>query len=248
MARDPAKRPTSAGVLVDELADALRREPVQPTAATTPLDRIAAMQPPARRRLPSWLPLLGLLLVGVAVALVLLLTSGGGGSGVDSASTTPATHHKKSSTKKQTTAKTTPPTASTPAQTQQQTAPPPAPSTQDPVALNNQGKSLIDSGNPQAAIPILQKALNAFPPDQRGSINYAYALFNLGDAYLKSGQPEKAIPLLQARLKFNDQRDTVAAELRQAMQQAGQTGGGPGSGPGRGKHKGRGDGPAGQGD
>jgi hypothetical protein len=54
--------------------------------------------------------------------------------------------------------------------------------------------------------------------------------------------------LLQARLKFNDQRDTVAAELRQAMQQAGQTGGAPGPGPGRGKHKGRGDGPAGQGD
>jgi tetratricopeptide (TPR) repeat protein len=109
------------------------------------------------------------------------------------------------------------------------------------VALNNQGKSLIDSGNPQAAIPVLQKALAGFPPDQHGSLNYAYTLFNLADAYLKSGQPDKAIPLLQQRLRFNDQRDAVAAELQQAMQQAGQAPAGPG------KHKGHDKGPGDQG-
>ncbi|HEY7633477.1 MAG TPA: serine/threonine-protein kinase [Thermoleophilaceae bacterium] len=242
MARDPAKRPSSAGELVEELADALKQTPREPTVATTPLDRIAALQPGARRRrLPSWLPLLGLLVVGVAVALVLLLSGGSGGSG--SASNTTATHHKKKSAKKQQAATSTPQATSTPAQTQQQTTTPP-PATSDPVALNNQGKSLIDAGNPQAAIPILQQALAGFPPDQRASLNYAYTLFNLADAYLKSGQPEKAIPLLQQRLRFNDQRDAVAAELRQAMQQAGQA---PAAGPGNGKHKGHDKGPGDQG-
>jgi eukaryotic-like serine/threonine-protein kinase len=128
-------------------------------------------------------------------------------------------------------------TTSTPATTTPAPATSP-PATTDPVALNNQGKSLIDSGRPQDAIPVLQKALAAFPPDQRSSIDYAYTLFNLGDAYLRSGQPAKAIPYLQQRLKWNDQRDTVEAELRQAMQQAGQL---PGA-HGKGKHKGHGKG------
>ena len=118
--------------------------------------------------------------------------------------------------------------------------PTPPPATSDPSALNDQGKSLIDSGRPAEAIPVLQRALAAFPPDQRSSIVYAYALFNLGDAYLKSGQPSKAIPYLQQRLNWNDQRDVVSAELQQAKQQAGQTG--AGGEPGKGKHKGHGKG------
>jgi serine/threonine-protein kinase len=238
MARDPARRPASASELVGELSDALRREPRTETAATTPLDRIAALSPGTvkRRRLPSWIPLLGLLLVAGAAALVIGLSGGGGSSNSSSGSGSGAKKHStarhKSSSKTQTTAQTAPAATPAPAQTQQQTTPP---ATTDPVALNNQGKALIDQNNPQAAIPVLQKALAAFPADQRSSINYAYTLFNLGDAYLKSGQPDKAIPYLQQRLRWNDQRDTVAAELRAAMEQAGQSA--PG-GPGHGKKKG----------
>jgi len=231
MARDPARRPGSATELVDELSDALSREPKAET--TTPLDRIAALTPAAvsRRRLPSWVPLIGLLLVAGAVALVIGLGGGGGSSSGSGSHKSSAAKHK---TAKKKAATTTPRATSTPAQAQtQQQATPPA--TSDPIALNKQGKSLIDSGNPQGAIPVLQQALAAFPQDQRSSLDYAYTLFNLGDAYLKSGQADKAIPLLQQRLNWNDQRDTVAAELREAMHQAGQTG--PGV-PGHGKKKG----------
>jgi tetratricopeptide (TPR) repeat protein len=168
--------------------------------------------------------------VAGAVALVIGLGGGGGASNSGSGSTKHSTTRHKSKTK--TTAQTTPAATPAPAQTQQQTTPP---ATTDPVALNNQGKSLIDSGNPQAAIPVLQRALAAFPAAQRSDINYAYTLFNLGDAYLKTGQPDKAIPLLQARLGWNDQRDVVAAELRDAMQQAGQS---PQGKDGHGKKKG----------
>jgi serine/threonine protein kinase len=234
MARDPARRPASAKELVDELADGLSGQPKTETAATAPIDRIAALTPGtrSRRRLPSWIPLLGLLLVAGAVALVIGLGGGGGGGASNSNSSSGSKKHSTTRHKTKTTAQTAPAATPAPAQTQQQTTPP---ATTDPVALNNQGKSLIDAGNPQAAIPLLQRALAAFPADQRGDINYGYTLFNLGDAYLKTGQPDKAIPLLQARLRWNDQRDVVTAELREAMQQAGQSPPGP---DGHGKKKG----------
>ena len=236
MARDPHRRPASATEFVDELDQALSHAPPI-TQPTRPLDRIAALQAPPRRRrhVPSWLPLVGLLAVLAAVALVIGLDGGGGGGSKASTGsqkkTTAKSHHSKAKNQKaaQTTSapaqSTLPPATQTPA------------ATQSPSALNNQGKALIDQGNPQAAIPILQKALAEWPPDQRSSLVYGYTLFNLGDAYLKSGQPDKAIPLLQQRLRWTDQRATVYAELREAMRQAGQKPPGPGhdkpKGPGK---------------
>jgi eukaryotic-like serine/threonine-protein kinase len=231
MARDPAKRPASASEFVDELSDALTGPR---TAATTPLiDRTVGMASPVgSRRRSSWLvPAALLLVVGVAVLAVVLAS--GGGSTPPKHTTSAKRHHRTHHTQTQaaqtnsTSSSTTPPPASSP------------PTTTDPFALNNQGKSLIDAGRSADAIPVLQRALAAFPPDQRQSLDYAYTLFNLGDAYLRAGQPDKAIPYLQQRLNWNDQRDVVAAELRQAMQQAGQSAPAP---PGKGKHKGHGKG------
>ena len=237
MARNPADRPAYARELVDELSDALNRPR---TEATLPLGgRTQAFThlspPPSRHRpRPRWLLPAALLLVAVAAVLLVAL-GGGGGGGKPTNSANHATTHRHHKAKKNV-AKTTPtPATSTPA-----TANATPPATSDPSALNDQGKSLIDSGRPAEAIPVLQRALAAFPPDQRSSIVYAYALFNLGDAYLKSGQPSKAIPYLQQRLNWNDQRDVVSAELQQAKQQAGQTG--AGGEPGKGKHKGHGKG------
>jgi serine/threonine-protein kinase len=243
MSHDPSRRPSSAGELVGELSDALTRDPT-PTATTRPLDRIAAMGPPpqrSRRRLPSWIPLLGLLLVAGAVALIVLLSGGGSDSNSGSHKSASQSHHKAKQT--QPTAKTTPQTTTPASPAPANTQPSAPPASTNPVDLNNQGKAMIDAGNAAAAIPVLQKALAAFPPDQHSDINYAYTLFNLGDAYLKSGQPDKAIPYLQQRLQWGDQRDTVMAELREAMRQAGQK---PGKGPhgkGRNDQKQHGPGP-----
>jgi serine/threonine-protein kinase len=236
MARNPADRPAYARELVDELSDALTRPR---TEATLPLtERTQAFthlsQPASRHRpRPGWLLPAALLLVAVAAVLVVAL---GGGGGKSTNSANHATTHRHHTHKAKTNVGQTTSSSAT-------TTPPPAtqaPATTNPSALNDQGKSLIDSGRPADAIPVLQQALAAFPADQRSSIVYAYTLFNLGDAYLRSGQPAKAIPYLQQRLNWNDQRDVVSAELRQAMQQAGQApSGGP---PGKGKHKGHGKG------
>jgi eukaryotic-like serine/threonine-protein kinase len=236
MARDPAKRPRSAGDFVYQLRNAINRPA---TAATTPLvDRTAAMASPLARRqrpTPGWLlPAALIAIVGIAALVIVLASSGGGSSPKSTAKHSTAKHHKIHKAKANTTQTTSAPAAATP--------PPatPPPATQNPSALNDQGKSLIDAGRAADAIPVLQKALAAFPPDQRSSLTYAYTLFNLGDAYLKSGQAAKAIPYLQQRLNWNDQRDVVEAELQQAMQQAGVKGAGPG--PGKGKGKGHGPG------
>ncbi len=238
MAHDPSRRQASAGELADELGAALARETTASTrflAAAAPPPVVAAAGA-GRRLLPLVAVVAGLAIIGVAIA---LLTSSGGSSGAPKQASTHHHHRTHHATKKKTHAQ--PQTQTQAAQTTPAAGTPTpgtsTPATQNPIALNNEGKSLIDSGRPQDAIPILQKALAAFPADQHSSINYAYTLFNLGDAYLKSGQPDKAIPYLRQRLNWPDQRATVLAELQQAMQQAGQSGGAPAPGPGKGKKK-----------
>jgi eukaryotic-like serine/threonine-protein kinase len=86
--------------------------------------------------------------------------------------------------------------------------------------LNNQGYSMMQGGDYAGAVPILQEAVSLWPENSQ-DINYAYALFNLGQALNRSGNPEAAIPYLEKRLQWNDQRDTVQAELADARSKAG---------------------------
>jgi eukaryotic-like serine/threonine-protein kinase len=127
-----------------------------------------------------------------------------------------------------------------PAQEEQPAEPTPAPAEEqqpapeeqtgsfDPARgaeLNNQGYSMMQGGDYAGAVPILQEAVSLWPENSQ-DINYAYALFNLGQALNRSGNPEAAIPYLEKRLQWNDQRDTVQAELDLARRNAGGGGGG----------------------
>jgi tetratricopeptide (TPR) repeat protein len=87
--------------------------------------------------------------------------------------------------------------------------------------LNEQGFALMQQGDYAGAVPILQEAVASWPEDSQ-DINYAYALFNLGKSLNRSGSPEEAIPYLEKRLGWNDQRETVQAELDLAKRNAGQ--------------------------
>jgi tetratricopeptide (TPR) repeat protein len=88
------------------------------------------------------------------------------------------------------------------------------------IELNDQGFALMQQGNYADAVPILQRAVASWPEDST-DINYAYALFNLGKSLNRSGDPEAAIPYLEKRLQWDDQRDTVQAELDLAKRNAG---------------------------
>ena len=88
--------------------------------------------------------------------------------------------------------------------------------------LNAQGFELMKAGDYNSAIPVLQQAVDSFPPDTT-DLNYAYALFNLGKSLTSAGRPDEAIPILERRLEIPNQTETVQAELDRARQQAGES-------------------------
>ncbi|HEV2791158.1 MAG TPA: serine/threonine-protein kinase, partial [Solirubrobacterales bacterium] len=55
-------------------------------------------------------------------------------------------------------------------------------------ALNEEGFALIQAGEYEAAVPVLEEAVASFPEGTE-DVNYAYALFNLGNALRLSGRP-----------------------------------------------------------
>jgi serine/threonine-protein kinase len=211
-----------------------RRRPVAPPARPPVAERAA---PPARRSRTSsrtaaaLIPVLLLIAVAAAAAAV-LLSSGEDGGGGDrppdqQAGTSPqqgqADRPKESKAKpKKSKQKAADPPVATPAPSE------PAPSEPavgvDPARgsqLNSQGYALMQGGDYAGAVPILQQAVASWPEDS-ADIEYAYALYNLGKSLNRSGRSAEAIPYLEKRLGWDDQRETVQAELDLARRNAGQ--------------------------
>ena len=114
-----------------------------------------------------------------------------------------------------------PEAAGAPPETTAQTTEEAVPAGEDPAALNDQGYALIQSGDYEGAIPLLQQAVDSYPEGST-DLNYAYALYNLGNALRLAGRPEEAIPVLEQRLEIPNQTSTVERELELARQEAGQ--------------------------
>jgi eukaryotic-like serine/threonine-protein kinase len=89
--------------------------------------------------------------------------------------------------------------------------------------LNEQGYALMQAGEYEAAVPVLEEAVGAFPEGSE-ELDYAYALFNLGSALRLSGDPEAAIPILEQRLAIPNQTATVEEELEAARAEAAEEG------------------------
>jgi eukaryotic-like serine/threonine-protein kinase len=121
------------------------------------------------------------------------------------------------------------PEAEQPAEPPAEPAAEPAPEAEQPsgggdpsgAQLNAQGFELMNAGRYEEAIPVLQRAVDSFPPGT-GDLNYAYALFNLGRSLRLAGRPDEAIPILEQRLQIPNQRGTVEKELELARQEAGE--------------------------
>lgn len=88
------------------------------------------------------------------------------------------------------------------------------------TTLNEEGFELIQAGEYEAAVPVLEEAVASFPEGSE-DLAYAYALFNLGNALRLSGRPEEAIPVLEQRLQIPNQTGTVEEELEAARDEAG---------------------------
>ena len=95
-------------------------------------------------------------------------------------------------------------------------------------ALEADGHALLNAGNYQAAIPILQQAVTSAP---KGSLTYAYALYDLGRALRLAGDPQAAVKVLYQRLQIPNQTGTVRSELQSALLEMGKKAGKHGRGP-----------------
>jgi eukaryotic-like serine/threonine-protein kinase len=230
LARDPAARWPTASELVRRLERALPEQaaPQAPVQHAPVLDRTptppprANLKPYRARRVPLVAILLGLAAAaaGLVIGLTLLNDDNGAGRGLrlregDRVTRTTGAREKSRARRPQTTQK---------RQNEQRTAPPaqqqaPAPSGSSPAALNDEGFRLMNAGRYADAIPVLQRAVEAFPQDSN-ELTYAYALYNLGRSLRLAGRPGEAIPFLERRLRFPNQRGTVEKELAAARRAA----------------------------
>jgi serine/threonine protein kinase len=198
MARDPSARPSSAGELCTEIERAMTE-----TRRQTPAPR---RPPPAAPRMGmrTILPVAGLLSLAAVAVVIAVLSAGGDGSSERAAKAPPAggssTKHHKPSQQPQVTA-----------------APQPA---GDGASLNRQGFDLMNAGRYEEAVPVLRRAVAAFPSDTT-DVNFAYALYNLGKSLRLAGRADEAVPVLERRLRIPNQPDTVRRELEKARREAG---------------------------
>ena len=215
----------------------------QATVAFTPVfAREETPEPPTRkmvatrsRRQPSrWLAGAAIVAAAAAVA-VLLLTQGSGGSGgggpaiakTGNHRTTESTAANAASAAEDATGEAAGPTEepkSKPGPEPKAPAPkPPKPIPNDPAAgaaLNEEGYALLQAGQAEESVPILEAAVKSFPGGSK-ELNYAYALFNLGQALRLSGRAHDAIPVLRKRLQIPNQTAVVERELEAAEAEAG---------------------------
>ena len=209
-ADEPDLRPESAAAALAELGASAVAPALASPPGTPPEGPSVQSEPPVAGSGPArWLPVAALcavaLVAGIAFASALgddeppvpepRTESDGGGGG---------TPDKQ-------------PADQTPAETTEEppaSDPPAEEASTDPFALSEQGHILIEQGLYDDAIPVLQQAVDGLRGS--GDITYAYSLYDLAHALRLAGQPAEAIPLLEERLGFNDQREVVAAELKQA--------------------------------
>lgn len=236
---DPAARPSSAR---QALARLERAEPglEQPTQVFEPTPLPAAEEPPspppaferkAGSRRSRWGALVALLAFLAAIGGIAAVALSGGGSDGKQPRQAKAGKEQTAKQAKQKSsgaAATSEPAASSPAPVEEPSEsepaeePIPAPESvsADGASLNEQGYALIQAGEYEAAVPVLEEAVAAYPEGSE-ELDYAYALFNLGNALRLSGHPEEAIPVLEKRLEIPNQTGTVEAELQQAREEAG---------------------------
>ncbi|MFL5891492.1 MAG: protein kinase domain-containing protein [Solirubrobacterales bacterium] len=240
MDADPDRRQASAGELVRDLEAALPNrgklspqtfEPTEPLEVAPQSQSEAAPRPflppptaPSKRG--RWLlPALAVAAIVVAAGGWLALSGGGDGShGGPTAAKGQSAQGQSKGSASDASASTASSDDNASAAAAASSAVPPSSGTGDPetgAELNDQGYALIQEGNYEEAVPVLRRAVAAFPEGST-DINYAYALYNLGHALRMSGHPDEAIPILEERLQIPDQTATVQAELDAARAAAGE--------------------------
>jgi eukaryotic-like serine/threonine-protein kinase len=203
-----------------------RAEPARPRPAAAPGRAVPASRRPApkRRKAVPALLALGLVAVALLVAGIVALGSGGGGkpTAPRAAKRAPgATNHSAPSAGTQAPAPSSGPggpSGSSSGGTAGAGAA--ASGAAEGARLNDEGFALMRQGRYAEAVPVLRRAVAAFPPGTT-DVRYAYAIYNLGRSLRLSGHPGEAIPVLERRLRIPNQADVVRRELEAARRDSG---------------------------
>ncbi|MFL5872812.1 MAG: protein kinase domain-containing protein [Solirubrobacterales bacterium] len=227
---DPRDRPGSAEQALAEL-DRGASAPEPPTQAFEPTFEQAPSRPPippperARSYRGRWGAAIAMavFLAAVVAIAAIVLSEGDGSNSPRSAQAKPqsASPKQQQATSKEPSAEEA--TSEASAEEAVTTASAPVAEGADPergAALNEEGFSLLQAGDYESAVPVLEEAVAAFPAGSE-ELEYAYALFNLGKALRLSGRAEEAIPVLERRLEIPNQTGTVEEELAAARAEAG---------------------------
>jgi eukaryotic-like serine/threonine-protein kinase len=233
--KDPHDRPLSArhaldrleqpAVEVDQPTEVLRTPP--PPPAPPPVAEQSSSGGSGGGRKTAIAAVLGLL---AALAVVAVVALGGGGDDDPAGSGGKQTAKAQKSRDDRAEPEKAPVSAPADSEPEPEPEPEPAPEPEpepepegtDPAtgaALNEEGFGLIQAGEYEAAVPVLEQAVAAFPEGSE-DLNYAYALFNLGTALRQSGRPDEAIPILERRLEIPNQEGRVREELEAAYAEA----------------------------
>ena len=214
MAVDPRDRPSSAGELARELDAGLKPvtpRPAKRTKTTRPLAGVAAAGPPRRRRMPTWLPLAGAVVLLALAAVGIAAAVGGGEDAPERVA--PAAPAETGDEQQQ----------QQPAREEQQPAeqdtPAAAPDPEAGAQTHLQGHQALLNGDLERAIELQQQAIQQLEGSNRPE--YWYSHYDWGVALRKAGRPAEAIPYLEKRLKYPENRGVVQAELRRAKAEAG---------------------------
>jgi serine/threonine-protein kinase len=195
LAKDPARRFPSGAELVAAL-----RQSLEHAAGPT---RIVPPRHVTGRRMPWLLPLGGLLLVAGVIGAIVATRGGGKSAGPGPLRVT--TIVKRVTAPSQTVVSTV-----------VTTAPPPTTTAVggDPVDENNRAWALMQQGNYNDALPLLQDAQQQL--NGQGSLAEAYTDYNLGYTLMQLGQCSEAIPYLDRSKHLQHGRHEVEDALKQA--------------------------------
>ena len=225
LAKEPDRRFESCGELVDAIRRAFRKDApttrIAAPVAQAPLPTAAPATTRRRRRTAPW-PLLAALVALLAIAGVGLAAALNG----DDPQTVERTVTSRGRTVTVTTSTPSEPsTAPTTASTSS-----PAPSG-DASALNDEGFTLMQQGDFESALPLLERAVAA--AQGTGSLTEAYADYNLAFTRMQLGSCDAVLGLLDRSQQVQGHRKEIDRLRREAERSCGEAKrGGDGEGEG----------------
>ena len=213
LAKSPADRPASCAELVADLrstfrnAEATTRVLAAPTATRPPTRAAATPVPPRAVHRPRGPRTKGLVVGAVVLALAGLGLAAFLESTLDPGERAEGTTRPPLSTL----TRTTPPTTITETTTAPGTTQPTTPPT-DGVALNEEGFALMQDGDYAAALPLLERAVDALSGSE--SLAEAYASYNLAFTRFALGSCDGVLPLLDRSEAIQGERKEIDALRR----------------------------------